>query len=198
MCDEKISASIGTIATRPSNLQWHLGHLHPEILKQVQEKYKASSGTQTASNTKTLSTRKKPATETLTKFFASDKVTMTMTPNALKNTVDITVFNGNSLRFFSQPEVLARIGELARRLRVSRNRNNIKKLVLQKYEIQKEQLNSKLSNKLVYLKMDACPCHCVNYFAINVRYVDEGKNYTETLAIRNTEAQHYSKFLTQW
>ena len=80
---------------------------------------------------KLLSTRKKPATETLTKFFASDKVTMTMTPNALKNTVDITVFNGNSLRFFSQPEVLARIGELARRLGVSRNRNNIKKLVLQ-------------------------------------------------------------------
>jgi len=47
--------------------------------------------------------------------------------------------------------------------------------------------------------MDACARqhHYVNYFAINVRYVDEGKNYTKTLAIRDNQAQHSSKFLTQ-
>jgi len=36
----------------------------------------------------------------------------------------MTVFNGISLRFFSQPEVLALIGESARKLRVSLNGDN--------------------------------------------------------------------------
>jgi len=41
MCDEKISASVSTTPeahgpTRTSNLEKHLGRLHPEILKLVQ------------------------------------------------------------------------------------------------------------------------------------------------------------------
>jgi len=40
-------------------------------------------------------------------------------------------------------------------------------------------------------------CHSVNYFAINVKYADEGKNYTKILAIRDTPAQRSSEFLTQ-
>jgi len=54
-----------------------LGRLHPEILRQVQEKDNASSGTPKASNTKILSTGKKLARATLTNFFASDKVART-------------------------------------------------------------------------------------------------------------------------
>ena len=74
----------------------------------------------------------------------------------------------------SQPEMLALIGESARKLGVPLNRYNIKKLVglLGEYESQKEQLRSKLSNKFVNLKMDACTCHHANYFAIKVRYVE--------------------------
>jgi len=64
-----------------------MGHLHPEILKLVQEKDNASSGTPTASNTRTWSTGKKPATTTLTKFFASDQVTITMAPDAFEKTL---------------------------------------------------------------------------------------------------------------
>ena len=96
-----------------------------------------------------------------------------MTPYAFKrNIVNITVLNGISLRFFSRPEVLALIGELAQKLGVSLNRYNIKKLVIDEYESQKEQLKTKLSNKFVYLKMDACTRHRVNYFAINITYVE--------------------------
>jgi len=85
MCDEKISASVGTslkahVPTRTSKLEKHLGRLYPEILKLVPN----PSGTPTASNTKTLSAGKKPATENLTKLFASDKVSMTMTPDAFR------------------------------------------------------------------------------------------------------------------
>jgi len=103
------------------------------------------------------------------------------------------------MRFFSQPEGLALIDELARKLGVSINRGNLKKLVLDEYETQKKQLKSMLSNRFVHLKMDACTHerHHVNYFAINVRYLNEGKSYTKTLVIRDTHAQHSSKFLTQ-
>jgi len=109
MCDEKISASVGITAkthahTRTSNLRKHSGPPHPEISKPVQEKVSALSGRPTASNTKALCTGKKPATAILTKFFDSDKVIITMTPDALKKVVDIAVLSGISLRFFSQPE----------------------------------------------------------------------------------------------
>lgn len=199
-CGVKISASGGGTSkghapTRASNLKRHLERCHNDIFKLVQEKDKGSSETPTASK---LSTEKKPATASLTSFFVSDKVTISMTPDAFKrNIVKITVLNGISLRFFSRPEVLALIGELARKLGVALNRDNIRKLVIDEYESQKEQLKKKLSNKFVYLKMDACTRHRVNYFAVNVRYVDEGKNMTKTLAIKDTEAQHSSNFLKQ-
>ena len=68
-----------------------------------------------------------------------------MTPDAFKkNIVKITVLNGISLRFFSEPEVLALIGELARKLGVALNRDNIKKLIIEEYENQKEQIKKKL------------------------------------------------------
>jgi len=47
------------------------------------------------------------------------------------------------------------------------------------------------------MKMGACTHHHVNYFAIDVRCVDEEKNYTIILAIRATQAQYSSKFSTQ-
>ena len=71
---------------------------------------------------------------------------------------------------------------------MSLRRDNIKKLVLDEHESQKEQLKSKLNNKFAYLKMDACTRHHVKYFVIHVRHVDEGKIYTKTLAIRDTAA----------
>ena len=48
--------------------------------------------------------------------------------------------------------------------------------------------------------MDPYTRHRVNYFANNGndRYVDEGKNYTKNLAIRDTEVQHSRKFLHNW
>jgi len=78
-----------------------------------------------------------------------------------KNSVDITVPSGISLRLFSQPEVLALIGELARKLMSVFKQIIIKKLVLDVYETQKEQLKSKLSNKFVLIKngsMHTPPC----------------------------------------
>ena len=52
----------------------------------------------------------------------------------LKNIVDMPAFNCISLRFFSQSEVLVLIGELAQKLGVSPNWDNIKKLLIDEYE----------------------------------------------------------------
>jgi len=58
-------------------------------------------------------------------------VTVAVTPDAFKKTLLTLLFSlGISLRFFSQPEVLALIAELSRKLGVSLNGDNIKKLVL--------------------------------------------------------------------
>jgi len=87
----------------------------------------------------------------------------------LKNIFDMPAFNCISLRFFSQSEVLVLIGELAQKLGVSPNWDNIKKLLIDEYESQKERLKCRLRNKFVYLKMDACTRHRhhLTYFAIN-------------------------------
>ena len=198
ICNVKISGSGGGTSkghtpTRASNLKRHLERYHPDIFKRVQEKDKASSAKATASTS-----GKQPAIASLSNFFISDKVTVTMTPDEFKrNIVRIIALNGISLRFFSRPEVSALIGELARKLSVSLDKENIKKIVFAEFEREKEELKRKLKNKFVYLKMDACTRHRVNYFAINVRYVDKGRYITKTLAIKDTDAQHSSAFLKQ-
>ena len=133
MCDKKVSASIDTTpkahtVTWISNWKRHLAvfilifwnwckreimlrleHQQHQILKLWAPKRNLLRYNNTA------------------KLVASDKVTITMTPDAFwKNSVDITVLSGISLILFSQPEVLALIGELARKLRVSLNRDNYK------------------------------------------------------------------------
>ena len=201
ICDAKISASSGSspkghAPTRASNLKRHLEHYLSDIFKLVRDKDKAFSKTSTL-NCK-INSERKLASSSLTSFFISDKVTLSMTPDAFKkNIVKITVLNDISLRFFSKPELLALVGKLARKLGVVLNRDNIKKLIIEEYKNQKEQIKKKLNNKFVHLKMDACTRHHANYFTINVRYVDDWKNITKTLAIKVTETQHSSNFLKQ-
>ena len=179
ICHAKISASSGSspkghAPTRTSNLKRHLERCHSDIFKLVKDKDKAFSETSTL-NCKTNPERKL-ASPSLTSFFVSDKVTLSMIPDVFKkNIVKITVLNGISLKFFSKPEMLALIGELARKLGVALNRDNVKKLIIEEYKNQEEQIKNKLYNKFVYLKMDACIRHRVDYFAINVRYVDDGE-----------------------
>ena len=45
--------------------------------------------------------------------------------------------------------------------------------------------------------MDAATRHRVNYFAINIRYVDnENNSVTKTLAVRDTKNSHTSEFIS--
>ena len=79
---------------------------------------------------------------------------------------------------------------------ISLNRENIINLVIDEASKQKEELKELLKGRLIYLKMDACTCHRVNYFAINVRFADKSNMVvTKTLAIRDTHAQHTANHL---
>lgn len=67
--------------------------------------------------------------------------------------------------------------------------------MVEEANIEKEELQRTLKGRFVFLKMDACTCYRVNYFAINVRFVDENnKIVTPTLAIKDTEAHHTSEY----
>ncbi|XP_067128178.1 uncharacterized protein [Centruroides vittatus] len=47
--------------------------------------------------------------------------------------------------------------------------------------------------------MDACTSHRVNYFAINVRFIDENNTIvTKTLAVKDTMAHHTGEYLRSW
>lgn len=60
----------------------------------------------------------------------------------------------------------------------------------------KEKHKKVLQGLFVFLKMDACTRHRVNYFSINNRLVGENNEIvTKTLAVKDTDANHGSEFL---
>ncbi|KAJ8893625.1 hypothetical protein PR048_006225 [Dryococelus australis] len=48
-----------------------------------------------------------------------------------------------------------------------------------------------LKKCIVFLKMNACTCHSINYFAINVQFVcDNNDIVNKTLAVNDTQVHH--------
>ncbi|XP_073501668.1 uncharacterized protein [Phyllobates terribilis] len=133
----------------------------------------------------------------LTRYFVSDKVTVTMTADMFKRPlIQHVVKDGVPLSLFARPAFTALNGEMARKLGVSLGRESIRKLVIEEALKQKEDLKKTLKRRFTFLKMDACTCHRVNYFAINVRYVCDNKEIvTKPLAVKDTKAHHSSLFL---
>lgn len=133
----------------------------------------------------------------LSTFFMTDEITVTMTPGKFKNLIiQMVVQNSVAVTFFSQPAFLGLNGEMARKLGVSLDRECIRKLVIEEARTRKEELRKSLKDRIIFIKMDACTRHRVNYFAINVRFVDENnKILTRTLGVKDTQAHHTSEYL---
>ncbi|XP_073507370.1 uncharacterized protein [Phyllobates terribilis] len=110
--------------------------------------------------------------------------------------IQLVVKDGVPLLLSARPAFTALNGEMARKLGVSLERESIRKLVIEEALKQKEDLKKTLKRRFMFLKMDACTRHRVNYFAINVRYVCDHKDIvTKTLAVKDTKAHHTSQFL---
>ncbi|KAL8203028.1 UNVERIFIED_CONTAM: hypothetical protein K2H54_036077 [Gekko kuhli] len=120
-----------------------------------------------------------------------------MTPEKFKHhIIEMIVKNSLPLSFISQTAFLGLNGEMAKKLGVSLERESIRKLIIEEAKRKKEELQEVLKGCFVFLKMDACTRHRVNYFAINVRFVDENnKTITRTLGLKDTQAHHTSDYL---
>ena len=85
-------------------------------------------------------------------------------------------------------------GELAEKLGVSLS--SIRNLILCEAEEQKNKLKEEFVIIFLFLKMDGCTRHRINYFALNVQFVDSKIEVRIfTLAVRDTENQHSSDFI---
>ena len=108
--------------------------------------------------------------------------------------IQLVVENGVPRKLFSSPGFIGLHEEMAEKLGVSLS--SIRNLILCEAEEQKNKLKEKLRDKFLFLKMDGCTRHRINYFALNIQFVDS-KNELRvfTLAVRDTENQHSSDFI---
>lgn len=133
----------------------------------------------------------------VTKYFLNTNITVSMTPQKFKSCiVEMVVKNSVPLTFFSCPPFVSLNGEMAQELGVSLTRDSIQNLVIEEAEKHKIKLKEILHGKLIFLKMDACTHHRVNYFAINIQFIDHDQKVVIcTLAVQDSKAQHTSDYL---
>ncbi|CAJ0957964.1 unnamed protein product [Ranitomeya imitator] len=191
------SSSDRNAPSRASNLRRHLQCCHPEVFKAVIEKDHSSTKKPETSTSCQAKEEERASQISVTRYFVSDKVTVTMTADVFKRQlIELVVKNSVALSLFARPAFTALHGEMAHKLGVSLERESIRKLVIEEALNQKEDPKKTLKRRFVFLKMDACTRHRVNYFGINVRYVcDNKKIVTKMLSVKDTKARHSSQFL---
>lgn len=194
-CGSKISAYTGegsSAPSRTSNLKRHLQRFHSTVYKLVEENDNKNKHLNVASSSKTKQQG------SIVKFFKSDKIAICMTAEKFKKCIVEMVFkNSIPLTHFSTDAFMGLNGEMARIFQISLDRDNIRKLVIEEANQQKDLLKITLHGKFIHLKVDGCTRHRINYFAINVQFVDENQTVIRTLAVRDTDAQHSSIYLKE-
>lgn len=195
ICGALLSGFRGTgpnAPTRAANLKRHLQRHHPNIAEKVNKEDEALN--------KPSESAVKPVQATINKYVVSQRITVNMTEKKFKDClIEMVVMNATPFTFFSTPAFQKLNGEMADKLGVSLSAENIRQLVLEKAKIEKLSFKEKLKNSLLFLKMDACTRHRVNYFAINVQFVDHETNKLTicTLSVKDTLAQHSSDSIKQ-
>jgi hypothetical protein len=110
--------------------------------------------------------------------------------------VELVVKNSTPLVAFSSHAMQGLLGELSTKLGVQLSRQNVRNMVMLEAKKHKELLVNQLKDKPIFLKMDACTRHRVNYFAVNILFIsDEKEIITRTLAVKDTEARQTSEFV---
>ncbi len=103
--------------------------------------------------------------------------------------IKMAVDNAFSLRVFSTKGFKRLVGDLAEKLHVSLDRDQIRSYVILAAKAEKERLEEELRGKFVYLKVDCATRIRTNYLRLNVRYVNKDKlPTTSTLKVVDTRA----------
>ena len=171
--------------TRMGNLRKHLQRQHPDVYEVVQ----SQALTRTAYGKQQFQGQKK-----VDSFFAPkpENVLVKHTMESFKAAlVEMAVDNAFSLRVFSTKGFKRLVGDLADKLHVSLDRNQIRSYVILAAKAEKERLREDVRGKFVYLKFDCATRIRTNYLGLNVRYVNKDKlPTTSTLKVVDTRSQH--------
>jgi hypothetical protein len=169
--------------TRMGNLKKHLQRQHPDEYEVVQSQENARKQHSHQHGQRKVDSFFAPAQE---KIFV--KHNMESFKAAL---VEMAVENAFSLRVFSLKGFKRLVGDMAEKLQVSLDRNQIRSYVILAAKAEKERLREDVRGKFVYLKFDCATRIRTNYLGLNVRYVNKDKlPTTSTLKVVDTRSQH--------
>jgi hypothetical protein len=175
--------------TRIGNLKKHLQRQHPEEYEVVQSQALTRTASDSHSQKQQVQGQKK-----VDSFFppAPEKVLVRHNMESFKAAlVEMAVENAFSLRVFSLKGFKRLDGDLAEKLHVCLDRNQIRSYVILAAKAEKEKLREELRGKFVYLKFDCATRIRTNYLGLNVRYVNKDKlPTTSTLKVVDTRSQH--------
>ena len=118
-----------------------------------------------------------------------------MTKDAfISSIIEMVVKNSVPLKFFILPTFKKLIGELAKMLNIFLDKSNIRSLIIQEANNQKNLLKNLMKNKFVFLKIDNCTRMQTIYIAINVHFMNNNMEVIiYSLAVKDTDTDHSSK-----
>lgn len=169
------------------NLKRHLERLHPKQFEEVESRDAAK--------------RKKngQGQRSIIGCFPSVPVTaniLTKKEDFLTGIIQMVVYDGLSLRFFSGKGFKTICGAAAEKFGVRLDKDNIRDLVMTKAKLQRTELTKELEGKYVYLKFDGATRLRAHFLGVNVQYwSNDGGLKVKTLALVDTQAQHGSESL---
>ena len=166
LCAAKMSTNSDSkspnLTGKTSNLKRYLQRFHPKIYELVIKK--DSTVTASAKSQKSYIAKK---VVPLTNFFESRKVTVNMTSSKFRNCIiEMVVRNSIPISFFSKPAFISINGEMAEKLSVPLHRDIIRNIVIEEATRQKQELKNTLKNCFLFLKMDGCTRHRVNFLSL--------------------------------
>jgi hypothetical protein len=159
---------------RMGNLKKHLQRQHPDEYEVVQSQEKTGTASSSHSQKQQVQGQKK-----VDSFFAPaapEKVLVRHNMESFKAAlVEMAVDNAFSMRVFSTKGFKRLVGDLAEKLHVSLDKDQIWSYVILAAKAEKERLKEELRGKFVYLKFDCATRIRMNYLGLNVCYVNKDK-----------------------
>lgn len=202
-CQTEIKATedVSEKGTRAFNLKRHIQRAHRDVWNDWEKKLKAQelqkSKSRLPAQGHSRSSSAGPRQSSMTAFFQSNKVTITMTPAIFKDSIiRMIVKEGATIRLFSSESYRMSNGELAKKLGVSLDRDRVRQYVISAAEDLKDEIRKEIKNKMVFLKFDCATRIQTNYLGINIRFVDSNdRPVTKTLQVLDTQNRHTSREL---
>lgn len=162
---------------------------HSEVLKVVEAEEEKLTKEKSEAKKAAPSTSSGQQTN-ITQFVTTQptKVVLNQTRDKFKlGIVKLIVNQGLSFLTFESEGFDDLNGEMARKLNVSLDKDQVRKYVIDVAAKEKKKLIEEIDGRLVHVKLDCATRIRTNYLAVSIRYVDESFTpVTRTLGIRDT------------